>query len=112
MFLPKDCLRVNVELFKYLNVLIMSKDIVNVFKALSDDTRIDIIRKLLKQTELSCQQLMKFFSLSQPTLSHHFNKLIDAEVLTVRKDGVNHYYGVNKKYLENMGIDINKIVLD
>lgn len=88
----------------------MTNSVLKIFKALSDPTRINIAKKLLTRKELSCQELMSHFPLSQPALSHHFNKLIDAEILTVRKDGTNHYYAVNKDYLDKLGIDIQKII--
>ncbi len=88
----------------------MSKRIVSVFKALSDETRIDILRLLLGKKEIACQELLSNFPLSQPTLSHHFNKLIDANILNERKEGVNHIYSINYHYLQKLGIDIKKIV--
>ena len=89
----------------------MSKQIVKLFKALSDETRVDIIRHLLNNgKELSCQELLDKFPLSQPTLSHHFNKLADANILKVRKKGTNHFYSIDNQYLKNLGIDIHKIV--
>ncbi len=84
--------------------------VLKVFKALADPTRINIIKKLLTKKELSCQELMSHFPLSQPTLSHHFNKLVDSGILSLRKDGVNHYYEVNRQYLKKLGIDIQQIV--
>ena len=88
----------------------MSKQIVGIFKALSDETRIDIIRHLLGKKELSWQGLLNNFSLSQPTLSHHFNKLIGANILNERKEGVSHIYSIKYQYLKELGIDIEKIV--
>lgn len=89
----------------------MSKKIVKLFKALSDETRIDIIRYLLNNgKELSCQQLLNRFSLSQPTLSHHFNKLTDANILKVRKEGARHFYSIDRQYLKSIGIDIKKLI--
>lgn len=87
----------------------MSKNTLKVFKALSDQTRIKIVKKLMDNDEVSCQELMKHFPLSQPTLSHHFSKLIDSGILHARKDGVSHYYSVNRTYLASLGIDIDKI---
>lgn len=81
-----------------------------VFKALADQTRIKIVKKLMGSGEVSCQELMKHFSLSQPTLSHHFGKLLDSGILHARKDGVSHYYSVNRTYLLSLGLDIDKIV--
>ena len=89
----------------------MSRLVVKLFKALSDETRVDIIKYLLSnRKELSCQELLDKFPLSQPTLSHHFNKLIDANVLKVRKEGASHFYSIDNDYLKNFGIDIQKIV--
>lgn len=88
----------------------MSRQIVGVFKALSDETRIDILRHLLEKKEIACKELLGNFSLSQPTLSHHFNKLIDANILNERKEGVNRIYSINYQYLKELGIDIQKIV--
>lgn len=84
-------------------------DLLKIFKALSDNTRIDILKFLLTKKEISCQELSKRFPLSQPTLSHHFNKLIDANIIIKRKNGVSHYYSVNQKFLKEKGFDIKKI---
>ena len=89
----------------------MGKQIVKLFKALSDETRVDIIRHLLNNgKELSCQELLDKFPLSQPTLSHHFNKLTDVNILKVRKEGASHFYSIDREYLKNLGIDIHKVV--
>lgn len=87
----------------------MNTSAVKIFKALADSTRIDIVHKLAKHKEVSCKELMKKFSLSQPTLSHHFGKLIDAQILKVRKNGVSHFYSVNKAFLNKLGINIQRI---
>ncbi len=86
----------------------MNQQALKIFRALSNKTRGEIIKKLLDQKEISCQQLSEKFSLSQPTLSHHFNKLIDTNILKVRKNGAMHYYSINKKHLKNLGIDIDQ----
>lgn len=83
-----------------------------VFKALSDNTRIDILRHVLRKKEIACQELMKLFPLSQPTMSHHFNKLVDAGVLNNRKDGILWFYTLNTSYLDSLGINIKKIIGD
>lgn len=88
----------------------MSNIVLKIFKALSDPTRMDIVKMLLVKEELSCQELMTHFPLSQPALSHHFNKLIDSEILMCRKDGTNHYYKVNQDYLDKLGINIQKML--
>ncbi len=89
----------------------MKKQVVKLFKALSDTTRINIVKYILNNgKELSCKKLLSKFPLSQPTLSHHFGKLSNANILKARKEGASHFYSVDKKYLKNLGIDISKIV--
>lgn len=88
----------------------MSELIVKIFKSLSDPTRYGMIKFLLQKKELSCQELSKKFPLSQPALSHHFNKLIEAKIINMRKDGTANFYSINKEYLNNIGINIKKII--
>jgi DNA-binding transcriptional ArsR family regulator len=82
----------------------------NIFKALSDSTRLKILRKIARKGEVACKDISRYFSLSQPTLSHHFNKLIDANIINSRKDGTSVFYSVNRKYLKKIGINIDKIL--
>ncbi len=81
-----------------------------IFKALADDTRIEIVRQVAKEKEIACQELMKRFPLSQPTMSHHFNKLVEAQILNNRKDGVLWFYTLNTKYLQTIGVNIEKMI--
>ena len=83
----------------------MSQALVPVFKALADATRLDIVRWLSRHGELSCARLSRRFPLSQPTLSHHFRKLLAAGVLTERKQGVHHFYRVNTRALRALGLN-------
>lgn len=83
---------------------------VQIFKALADKTRIEILSKLLEEGEMSCQELSKKFNLSQPTLSHHYNKLVQANILLNRRDGVLWFYKINKQYLKEIGLDLQKTI--
>ena len=87
-----------------------TKQLTKIFKALADDTRIDILRHVIKEEETACQELMKRFPLSQPTMSHHFNKLVNAGILNNRRDGVLWFYTLNAQFLSKIGLDIAKIV--
>ena len=88
----------------------MTDQLVKIYKALADATRIEMVKFLLKNKETSCQEISRKFPLSQPTLSHHFNKLSGAEILKTRKNGASHYYSINKKLLSSVGINVNKII--
>ena len=88
----------------------METAISKICKALADPTRLAMLKKLTTVNEMACQELMKEFSLTQPTLSHHFNKLVRAGIITNRKDGVLWYYSLNKRFLKQKGIDIKKLL--
>lgn len=86
----------------------MNKDTEELFKVLGNDVRLSVIKLLLKKEELSCQDIQKHFTLSQPTMSHHFSQLIDAGIIKVRKMGANHFYSLDQKLLEKHGIYFSK----
>ena len=85
---------------------------VEILKALADENRLAIVRKIAKDTtptpgcELSsaCTQ-----QLSQPTMSHHVSKLVEAGVLSVQKHGTKKTYSLECETLENIGIDITRL---
>lgn len=87
---------------------------VEVFKALADPARLEIVRRLAKQPDTtpscdvvrSCPNLSK---LSQPATSHHFSKLVDAGVITEAKVGTGKFYELNIDLLSQLGIDANKL---
>lgn len=73
-----------------------SNTLVQLFSALSDDTRLKIILALSKhEARTSCQELRKQFSLSQPAMSHHFRILKESKLVKVRKVGRHVYYSMN-----------------
>lgn len=87
----------------------MADQTLKIFKALGNKTRMQIVRDFLSGHEAICTEVKERLSKSQPTLSHHINKLVDAEVLIEHKKGVNCYYRVNDEYLRGLGIDVKKL---
>ena len=88
----------------------MAEEVEKIFQALGNKVRLDIVKLILTEKETSCQSLLKKFPLSQPTMSHHFNLLLNSGILTARKDGVRHYYIVNTQKLNSLGIDLRKLI--
>lgn len=86
----------------------MTEELERIFQALGNKTRLDIIKSILSRKEVSCQELLQQFPLSQPTMSHHFGLLLDSGIISARKDGVRHYYKVEIGKLKSMGIDTTK----
>jgi ArsR family transcriptional regulator, arsenate/arsenite/antimonite-responsive transcriptional repressor len=88
----------------------MDEEIINtlaVYKALSDETRLRIVRTIAFQGQCHTGDCSKSINLSQPTLSHHIKILLDANVLIVEKTGTSKKYSLNKEYLSQLGITIN-----
>lgn len=84
---------------------------VKVFKALADPTRLELVRQLARCSggTKSCGSLSSRSELSQPALSHHFAKLVSAEIVYEHKDGQRKYYTLNKKLLQRSGLLLHKL---
>ncbi len=65
-----------------------------VFKALSDPTRLNIVKILLKGERCACE-LPALVGKAQPTVSLQLKKLVSCGVLSYRKDGVKSIYRVS-----------------
>jgi ArsR family transcriptional regulator len=62
------------------------KDVLNILKALSDETRLRIL-KLLEHGELCVCEIVAAFDMSQPKVSFHLGVLRAAGLLRDRKEG-------------------------
>jgi DNA-binding transcriptional ArsR family regulator len=71
----------------------------DVFEALSHPVRREILT-LLKKRPMSAGELAGHFDLSKPTLSVHFAKLKDADLVTVERNGTSLIYHLNLSILE------------
>lgn len=85
-----------------------------ILKALADDTRLTIVRKLASMDKAvpSCDIVAtcaSFAELSQPAMSHHFSKLVDAGVVLEQKRGVQKLYTLNLELLETVGVNPKKL---
>ena len=71
-------------------------EISRVLSVMSEPTRIRIIRLISGSGELRSCDLLPEFEITQPTLSHHLNVLLENDVLTSRKEGRCVYFSVNR----------------
>ena len=76
------------------------KQAVAIFKALSDKTRYQIVRMLLRKDEVSCTEITQAFPLSSPALSHHFRVLEHCGLMEYRKEGLHMFFRLNRRNLE------------
>lgn len=87
---------------------------VEIYKALADDVRLGLVRKLAQecQPKLTCDIIgscTQLSGLSQPTMSHHIGKLVDAGVLIEYKQAKQKSYQLNIELLAAHGIDATKL---
>lgn len=65
-----------------------------ILKVLSDPNRLKII-DILSCGERCICDLLEFFDLTQPTLSHHMKVLMDVGLVNMRKEGQWNYYSLD-----------------
>jgi ArsR family transcriptional regulator len=73
-------------------------------KALGDPKRLRMAQEIAAAGELSCGQVAERFQLSQPTISHHLRKLVDAGVLTVREAGQHRFIAIDQQVIRELAL--------
>jgi ArsR family transcriptional regulator len=56
-------------------------------KALADPQRLALMVRIAAESEVGCQALLKDCTVSQATVSHHVRELVEAGLVTVRREG-------------------------
>lgn len=64
------------------------------FSSLSSPVRVQIISLLQEKGKMSVLEIVKFFSLTQPTISHHLKYLEQAQILKAERRGKKIYYSL------------------
>jgi ArsR family transcriptional regulator, arsenate/arsenite/antimonite-responsive transcriptional repressor len=88
-----------IDNFRYIIMKTIEDDIVKISKALSDKTRLRILKEIVKKGSISCGDAEAIAELSQPTVSHHLKILTEAGLLAGVKDGRHVIITVNKDAL-------------
>ncbi|UTW61590.1 winged helix-turn-helix transcriptional regulator [bacterium SCSIO 12741] len=73
----------------------------NLFKALNDPTRREIL-ELLKDKDLSAGEIADHFNISKPSISHHLDLLKRADLVSSEKKGQFVVYSINTSILEDL----------
>jgi len=74
----------------------------SLFKALADPTRRQILRMLNRRPEMSAGEIAEAFDISAPSMSHHFNVLKEADLVSTRRQGQQILYSLNTTVLEDL----------
>src|SRR5271165_3753946 len=72
-----------------------------VFKALADPTRREVLR-LLRGGEMTAGDLSKQFDMTKPSMSHHFSVLKQADLIGSRRERQQVYYFLNTTVVEDV----------
>lgn len=73
----------------------------NLFKALNDETRRQIV-ELLKEKDMNAGEIATHFNISKPSISHHLDILKRAELISSQKKGQFVHYSLNTSVLEEL----------
>jgi len=75
-------------------------DAATLFKALSDETRLRMVRTMVRSKHELCEcNIVPLFGLSQSTISYHLKILRDAGIVECEKRGLWSYCRVNPRAL-------------
>jgi DNA-binding transcriptional ArsR family regulator len=77
-----------------------------IFKALSDPVRWDIIVQMAAVDELACATLEETLPVSKPTISYHTKILYHAGLVSIRKSGRNYFYSLRRDVLHKLVDDL------
>lgn len=73
----------------------------NVFRALADPTRREILRRLRRGSR-TAGELAQGFDMSRASLSHHFNVLKAADLVRSERRGQHQVYSLNASVFEEI----------
>lgn len=86
-------------------------DTAKMLKAMSDPKRLRIV-DMLSCGELCACEILEEFHITQPTLSHDMRVLVEAGIVTDRREGKNIYYTLNKEALDEMHKTLGNVFAD
>ncbi len=86
------------------------KKVEKISKALGDSHRLKILKAIQSnQGRLECSTIVASLNLSQPSISHHIRKLVEAELIEPQKEGRFYFYSINKDVLESYTSTLKKL---
>jgi ArsR family transcriptional regulator len=90
----------------------LEKDLVQIFKLLSDETRLRILMYLVREGELHVTALCERLDQSQPAVSHHLALLRVAGLIEARRDGKHNFYSLRRTYFHRVFAEVFASVSD
>jgi len=76
---------------------------VQLFKLLADETRLQILYFLTQRAELNVGTLCQLLQQSQPAVSHHLALMRTAGFIEMRRDGKHNFYRIQPSRFQEIG---------
>jgi DNA-binding transcriptional ArsR family regulator len=73
---------------------------VEVFRALGDPIRADVMSRIITSDEVACTSLEETLTISKSTISYHMKILYRAGLIDIRKSGRNYFYSARREAIE------------
>ncbi len=80
-----------------------------IFQALAEPTRCEIIEMLATKGELSASDIFKEFDVSAPAISQHLKVLREANLVQVEKRAQQRIYQINADAIDNLDEWVTKL---
>ncbi|MFT7642437.1 MAG: ArsR family transcriptional regulator [Pirellulaceae bacterium] len=84
------------------------KDLVQLFKLLADDTRLQILNYLAQEEELNVRTLCNLLNQSQPSVSHHLALLKVSGLIGMRRDGKHNFYSLVPENIDKVRLMVDR----
>lgn len=82
------------------------RDLAQVFKLMSDETRLRILLYLAQNSELHVTDLCNRLGQSQPAVSHHLALLRVSGLIESRREGKHNFYSVRTDHFGELLVDL------
>ena len=82
------------------------RELAQVFKLLSDETRLRILLYLAQNEEMHVTQLCNRLGQSQPAVSHHLALLRVSGLIESRREGKHNFYSVRSDHFGELLVDL------
>jgi ArsR family transcriptional regulator len=83
-----------------MEIIVDQQQVIKIAKALADPTRFHILQAIANAGESCCGELAKQFPITQATCSQHLKILVEAGLVTMRREGQFNHYRLIRSTLE------------
>ena len=90
----------------------LQRDLVQIFKLLSDETRLRVLMYLYREGELHVSALCERLQQSQPAVSHHLALLRVAGLIGCRRDGKHNFYSLLQTHFHHVVAALFQTIAD